>query len=228
MQCNACEQGMKWWRVAYTGIDNRPRMIEFDTTINILIHDITLLNSPSYHLNLKDCANVVVRDMTIYANSTIERGRDGDRDSVMYPLNTDGIDVAATNVTIYNCTITNYDDAIVAKPCRNNYKYCTCSGDMVAYNNNIYYSTGLTIGSVPPNDNVNCVRNVTFRDSYMYRPLKAIYVKSNPGDSGTGSIDNVVYENIFIEQALWWTVWIGPQQQNQVSPWQYTIYFLLE
>lgn len=209
-------QGLKWWRVAYTGIDNRPRMVQFGTSINILIHDITLLNSPSFHVNFKDCANIVIHDITIFANSTLARGPDG-HDSITYPLNTDGIDLAATNVTIYNCNITNYDDAIVPKPCHEGYKYCQCSGEILAYNNRIMYSTGLTVGSVPPNDKGNCVRNVTFRDTYMYRPLKAIYIKSNPGDSGTGIIDNIVYENIVIEQALWWTVWIGPQQQNQVT-----------
>jgi len=49
----------------------------------------------------------------------------------------------------------------------------------------------------------------------MYRPLKAIYLKSNPGTSGSGIIEDILFENIHIEQALWWTIWIGPQQQNQ-------------
>ena len=56
---------------------------------------------------------------------------------------------------------------------------------------------------------------MTFKDTVMYRPLKAIYIKTNPGDSGTGIIEDITYENILIIQALWWTVWIGPQQQNQ-------------
>ena len=55
----------------------------------------------------------------------------------MYPLNTDGIDYRATNVTVKNCNITNYDDAIVAKPCNQGGKYCTCSGDAEVYNNTI-------------------------------------------------------------------------------------------
>ena len=59
------------------------------------------------------------------------------------------------------------------------------------------------------------MRNVTFRNISLWRPLKAIYIKSNPGDQGTGLVENIVYEDIFIQQALWWTVWIGPQQQNQ-------------
>ena len=49
----------------------------------------------------------------------------------------------------------------------------------------------------------------------MIRPLKALYVKSNPGDVGTGIIENILYENIEISQALWWTIYIGPQQQNE-------------
>jgi hypothetical protein len=59
------------------------------------------------------------------------------------------------------------------------------------------------------------VRNVTYRDSRLRFPLKAIYVKTNPGHSGTGEISDITYQNITIDTALWWTVWIGPQQQNQ-------------
>ena len=71
------------------------------------------------------------------------------------------------------------------------------------------YSTGLAIGSVPPNDQTNCVRGVVFRNITMYRPLKALYIKSNPGTSGSGIIEDISFEDIFIQQALWWTVWIG-------------------
>ena len=46
----------------------------------------------------------------------------------------------------------------------------------------------MTIGSVPPENNCNCIRNVTFRNVNMIRPIKGIYVKSNPGDSGSALI----------------------------------------
>lgn len=207
-------QGLNWWRRCYTGVDNRPDMITFKESRNLSIDSLYLYSSPKYSINFDDCADIVIHDVTIFINSTLARGRDKHQ-SATYALNTDGIDIAATNVTVYNCVITNYDDAIVAKPCRSNWKYCTCSGNMLAYNNTITYSTGLTIGSVPPNDNINCVRNVTFRDSVMHRPLKAIYIKPNPGTNGKGIIEDITYENIAIDHALWWTVYIGPQQQNQ-------------
>jgi polygalacturonase len=207
-------QGLNWWRLAYTGQDHRPDMISFQETRDIVIQDLYFYSSPKFTINCVDCADIIIHDITIYVNSSLVRGPDH-HSSITYALNTDGIDLAAYNSTIYNNVITNYDDAIVAKPCRSLYKYCKCSGNMLAYNNTITYSTGLAVGSVPPKDEVNCVRNVTFRDSVMHRPLKAIYIKSNPGTNGTGIIDNIVYENIAIDHALWWTIWIGPQQQNQ-------------
>lgn len=207
-------QGLNWWRMAYTGQDHRPDMLSFHYSTDILIDSVLLYSSPKYSINFIDCRDVVIHDITIFVNTSLVRGKDK-HSSVTYALNTDGIDIAAYNVTLFNNAITNYDDAIVVKPCRSTWTYCTCSGAILAYNNTITYSTGLTIGSVPPNGNTNCVRDVIFRNNTMHRPLKAIYIKSNPGTSGTGIIEDILYEDILIDHALWWTVWIGPQQQNQ-------------
>lgn len=46
----------------------------------------------------------------------------------------------------------------------------------------------MSIGSVPPNEGCNCIRNITFRNVHITKPLKAIYVKTNPGDSGSGLV----------------------------------------
>lgn len=51
----------------------------------------------------------------------------------------------------------------------------------------------MTIGSVPPNSGTNCIRNITFRNVKMHRPIKSIYIKSNPGDNGDGIIENIWY-----------------------------------
>ena len=100
---------------------------------------LLLLNSPRYSINLKDCMNIVIRDVDIFIDSSITRIFNHESTSVMYPLNTDGIDIAATNVTVYNVNITNYDDAIVVKPCHRSYELCKCSGDMIAYDNTITF-----------------------------------------------------------------------------------------
>jgi hypothetical protein len=211
-------QGLKWWRLAYaSSAIARPKLVRFRRTRDISVDGLTFLNSPSFHVIFEDSANVVIHDVTVFVDSHLLRGIDR-HDSITYPLNTDALDIRATNVTVYNCNITNYDDAIVAKPCDQTGVNCQCSGNMLVYNNTITYSTGITIGSVSPSTNIQCVRNVTFRDNYLYRPLKAIYIKPNPkrdGDAGSGIIDQIFYENILIEQAVWWTVWIGPQQMNE-------------
>jgi polygalacturonase len=56
----------------------------------------------------------------------------------------------------------------------------------------------MSIGSVPARPEHNCVRNVTFRNIYFDNPIKAIYVKTNPGHGGveSGEITNILYENI--------------------------------
>ena len=108
-------QGLAWWQLVYRGEDNRPNMIDFYLCKEISFDGgLTLLSSPKYSINLKDCADIVIHDITIFIDSTLIRGLQ--HESVTYALNTDGIDIAAVNVTIYNTNITNYDDAIVAKP----------------------------------------------------------------------------------------------------------------
>ena len=73
----------------------------------------------------------------------------------------------------------------------------------------------MTIGTVPPNDKHICVRNVTFRHIEFWFPIKAVYIKSNPGDKGDGIIENILYENMKIFMPIWWNIYIGPQQQKQ-------------
>lgn len=57
-----------------------------------------------------------------------------------------------------------------------------CTQDMLIENIKVVLGVGMTIGSVPPDRGCNCIRNITFRNVYVYRALKGIYVKSNPGD----------------------------------------------
>ena len=68
----------------------------------------------------------------------------------------------------------------------------------------------MTIGTVPPNVNFNCIRNITFKNIEMFEPIKSIYIKTNPGEFGSGVIEYVLYENITINNAIWWNIYIGP------------------
>merc|ERR1711998_78141 len=41
------------------------------------------------------------------------------------------------------------------------------------------------------------------------------YVKTNSGDTGTGIIQNITYQDIAIETPMLWPIYIGPQQQKE-------------
>jgi hypothetical protein len=118
-------------------------------------------------------------------------------------------------VHIRNVTITNFDDAVAVKPGDKRGKIAQCAQNMLIEDCKVTYSVGMTIGSVPPNTNYNCVKDIVFRNIEMYYPIKAIYVKTNPGENGYGIISNITYENFKIYKPLWWGIYIGPQQQKQ-------------
>lgn len=127
-----------------------------------------------------------------------------------FPLNTDGIDPAGTNVNIYNVVITNFDDAVAVKPSNRGGQIAQCSEGISVRNATVYFGVGMTIGSVPPNDKFNCVRNVNFTDVTFYHPIKGIYIKTNPGNHGSGIISDITYENIWMHNPIWWAIYIGP------------------
>lgn len=136
-------------------------------------------------------------------------------------MNTDGIDPRGTNVLIERVNVTNYDDAVAVKPAKKTNQIATCSENIMVRDMNVWWGVGLSVGSVKASDDYNCVRNVTFKDSKMYHPLKGIYVKTNPGTTTSmlpgsgGEITHITYDNIEIHNPVWWGIYIGPQQQKQ-------------
>lgn len=106
----------------------------------------------------------------------------------LFPLNTDGIDPSGARMHIYNLTVQNFDDVVVPKPSHQGYMGGNCTQDMLIENARVVLGVGMTIGSVPPDVGCNCIRNITFRNVHVTKALKGIYVKSNPGDEGTGLV----------------------------------------
>lgn len=100
----------------------------------------------------------------------------------MYALNTDGIDPQGSNILMERLNITSYDDAIAIKAIVAGTKEISnCTENVMIRDINVYWSTGLTIGSVIPHDGQGaCIRNVTFKDSKVYHPFKGIYIKNDP------------------------------------------------
>lgn len=207
-------EGWIWWKYALMNklAYNRPNLVVFDNCSDIFIDKITLSNSPQYHLNMKEVGNVLVEYVTIYVNTTEQKKIGG---FPLFPLNTDGIDVSGIDVTIKHTTIKNFDDAIAIKPLNSNNTLSNCTENIIIYNTTVHFGVGLSVGSVSPNRATNCIQNILFKDAVFYNPIKAIYIKTNPGDIGDGIIKNITYENIRWDRSLWYGIYIGPQQEKE-------------
>lgn len=95
-------QGSTWWPFNLTE-SQKPNMVNFgNKCTRVLIQGVTFQNAPVFHLMLKgNNVSVTVQDVTI---------------NTPFPgsiaPNTDGIDLASTNVLIQNCSIASGDDNI--------------------------------------------------------------------------------------------------------------------
>uniref|UniRef100_A0A7S1GE72 Endo-polygalacturonase n=1 Tax=Bicosoecida sp. CB-2014 TaxID=1486930 RepID=A0A7S1GE72_9STRA len=193
-----------------------------EDSVGLELDGVTLVNSPQFHCKFEAVRNVHVHDMTIFVDVWKQKALlqsyghwHPEFDFPTFPLNTDGIDPSGQNVTIERVSITNFDDAVAVKPSNAGKSSGDCSQDMIIRDSTVSYGVGMTIGSVPPNAGVNCVRNITFDNIEFHSPIKAIYIKSNPGTVGTGIIEGITYSNIVAHTPLWYPLWIGPQQQQQ-------------
>jgi polygalacturonase len=224
-------QGYMFWVREILGKNghDRPYILEFQRSTHLELYGLMVKNSPYYHIVPNDCAHIYMHDFEIYVDvwgqmelhNLFGNKYDKELEDVngwkielpIFPLNTDGIDIFAYNATFRNIKITNFDDGIVPKPCNRSYEICTCAQDILVEDIETTFSIGMTIGSVPPATTHACIKNVLFRNVKMDRPIKGIYLKSNPGDVGDGEIRNITYENFVMDEPVWWAIYIGPQQQ---------------
>ena len=142
-------------------------MINFDTSRNVEWSGVFVTNSPSFNINFDDAENVHMHDFEIYTDlwGILDIfnlfGNKLDREFVnvqgyhvelpTFPLNTDAIDFKGNNGTFRNLKITNFDDLVVPKPAHGGNKFGNCTRNILVEDCEVYFSTGMAIGSVPPN-----------------------------------------------------------------------------
>lgn len=141
---------------------------------------------------MDECYDAVIHSLRILVNTTAQFNllKKFSVEGVipLFPLNTDGIDPSGARMHIYNITVQNFDDVVVPKPSHKGYMEGDCTQDMLVENATVVLGVGMSVGSVPPNNGRNCIRNIIFKNVQMSRPIKGIYVKTNPGDAGTGLV----------------------------------------
>ena len=89
-------QGTNWW---FPKASTRPNFIQFTHSTRVLIQGVTLQNPPTFHIMLKNTnIGLTIQNITINTPASSP--------------NTDGMDLASTNVLVRNCFISAGDDNI--------------------------------------------------------------------------------------------------------------------
>ncbi|BEI88598.1 uncharacterized protein CcaverHIS019_0113160 [Cutaneotrichosporon cavernicola] len=163
-----------------TGIDNRPKLIMWELEDSSITH-LKIRKPPAWVSSISG-NNIDVRDVYIDASTRPGGG---------FPFNTDGFDVAATNIQFHDMTILNGDDAIAIQ-----------AGAENVLVENVYAGGpgchGMSIGSLG-RDNTQwvSVKNIHFKDITMVGAVYAARFKSYEG--GQGLVENITWENFKIE-----------------------------
>ena len=168
-------QGAAWWPYAGLTGFNRPRMISPSGCNRLLIQNITLSNSPSFHIAVSGGVNITVMGVTVLAPST--------------GPNTDACDVSGANILVQNCNISVGDDDY------------TCGGGThdVLLTNNVYGTGhGVSIGSYTDSGGVS---NITVVNCSFTGTDNGIRLKSQRGRGGL--VQSMNYLNLTMTNVSW-------------------------
>jgi polygalacturonase len=167
-------QGLPWWPFAKVPGTRRPRMIALGSCERVLIENLSLSNSPMFHIAIHGkTSDVTVRKVTIRANPS--------NDPVHPSHNTDACDVTGNRILIQDCDVSVGDD---------NY---TCAGgtaNVLITNCTYGYGHGLSIGS----PTAGGVSNFTVINCTFNNTEQGIRIKSDRGRGGV--LQQLAYVNL--------------------------------
>ncbi len=151
-------------RVSY----RRPHMVVIDGCDRLLVADVTLTNSPMFHLVPRRIHDLTIERVKVHTPHDAP--------------NTDAIDPGpGTNFWIHDCDLDTGDDDIVIKNGGTN---------ILIENNTIKHGHGISIGS----ETASGVRNMLVRDCTMTGTDNGVRIKSMRGAGGL--VENVRYTRI--------------------------------
>jgi len=158
----------------------RPNLIVLTGCRNLRVENITLQNSPKFHLVPTDCDGVVISNVTITAP---ERA-----------ANTDAIDPSACrHVLITKCRIDVGDDNVAIKSGRKMEGREFACEDITVTDCTFLHGHGMSIGS----ETAGGVRNVTVRNCTFENTENGIRIKSQRGKGGV--VENVSYSGLVMK-----------------------------
>lgn len=175
--------GHVWWPAAEAARRKtsgytlpRPNLIVIESSRNLRLEDITLQNSPKFHLVPTDCEDVVVSNVTILAPD--------------HAANTDAIDPSGRRILITRCRIDVGDDNIAIKAGMKIPGRDFASEDITVTDCTFLHGHGMSIGS----GTVGGVRNVKVKNCTFENTENGIRIKSDVRRGGI--VENISFEGI--------------------------------
>lgn len=181
--------GSVWWgeaekarqvRPGYTL--PRPNLISLERCRNVRVENITLRNSPKFHLVPVDCEDMVISNVTILAPE--------------HAANTDAIDPSGRRILITGCKLDVGDDNVAIKAGRKIPGRDFESEDITVANCTFLHGHGMSIGS----ETAGGVRNVTVRNCTFQSTENGLRIKSDSRRGGL--VENISYENITMSNVM--------------------------
>ena len=168
---------LTWWQLAHEAkvldrYQKVPGLLVLSRVRDFTLYDITLRDSPRYHVDVRDSDGFTAWGVKIMTPGTAR--------------NTDGIDpISSTNVTITHCYIHTGDDNVAVSS-----RQGGAADHISILENHFYTGHGMSIGS-PTSGGVS---HVLVRDLTIDGALNGIRIKSDP--SRGGLVQDVSYENV--------------------------------
>jgi polygalacturonase len=181
--------GWAWWPEAEKAREikpgytlPRPNLVVLEDSKNVRVENITLRNSPKFHLVPADCEDVVISNVTILAP--------------VHAANTDAIDPSGRRILITKCHLDVGDDDVAIKAGRRNSKGGFQSEDITVTDCAFLHGHGMSIGS----ETVGGVRNVTVRNCTFQDTENGLRIKSDLRRGGL--VENISYSDITMSNVV--------------------------
>jgi len=154
----------------------RPNLVVLEHCQHVRVENLTLQNSPKFHLVPMDCEDVVISKVTILAPE--------------HAANTDAIDPSGRHILITQCKLDVGDDNVAIKAGRKIPGHDFESEDIAVTDCVFLHGHGLSIGS----ETSGGVRNVTVENCSFANTENGLRIKSDTRRGGL--VEHISYENI--------------------------------
>ena len=154
----------------------RPNLIVLEQSKNVRVENITLQNSPKFHLVPADCQDVIISNVTILAPE--------------HAANTDAIDPSGQRILITKCRIDVGDDNVAIKAGRKIPGRDFQTEDITVTDCTFLHGHGMSIGS----ETAGGVRNVSVKNCTFENTENGIRIKSDLRRGGL--VENISYSDI--------------------------------